>query len=87
LHHDDPKIEYVDHAGAWMHDVRRPRRLFPELKMEAKLAPGEMIVLTCLPGASGTLGHHFFTESSSRGLSQKLLLVRLSQTQHVGAQP
>lgn len=87
LHHDEPRLEYVDHQGGWMPEVRRPRRLFPELKMEATLAPGEMAVLTCLPGSSGTLGHHCFTESTTRGLTQKLLIVRLAQTQHVGQQP
>jgi hypothetical protein len=87
LHHDEPKIEYVDHAGAWLHDVRRPRRLFPELKIEATVAPGEMIVLTSLHDQDGTLGHHCFAETTSRGVSQKLLIVRLSQTQHVGQLP
>ena len=86
LHHDDPKIEYVDQAGAWIHDVRRPRRTFPELKVDATLAPGEMLVITNLPDQSGTLGYHCFTESTSRGVSQKLLIVRLSQTQHTGAE-
>jgi hypothetical protein len=84
LHHDEPKIEYVDHGGAWMHDVRRPRRLFPELKIEATLSAGEMIVLTSLPEHAGSLGHHCFAETTSRGVTQKLLIVRLSQTQHVG---
>ncbi len=87
LQHDEPKIEYVDQAGSWIHDVRRPRRTFPELKVEATLAPGEMLVLTSLPEQSGTLGHYCFTESTSRGVSQKLLIVRLSQTQHTSAEP
>lgn len=87
LHHDEPKIEYVDHGGAWMHDVRRPRRLFPDLKLAAVLAPGEMIVLTNLLHQEGSLGHHCFAETTSRGVSQKLLIVRLSQTQHAETLP
>lgn len=82
LHHDDPKIEYVDQSGAWMPDVRRPRRLFPELKIDAKLAAGEMLVLTCFPDQTGSFGHHCFSESSSHGVTQKLLIIRISQTQH-----
>lgn len=84
LQHGEPKMEFVDNSGAWMHDIRRPRRLFPDLKISANLAPGEMLVLTSLPDQSGTLGHHCFTETSTREISQKLLIVRLSQTQHRG---
>ena len=42
-----------------------------------------MLVLTSLPNRQGSLGHHFFTETNGR-LEQKLLIIRLSQTQHDG---
>lgn len=63
-------------------ESRRARRTFDELTMEASLAAGEMLVVTSLPHRSGSVGHSFFTETASGGLNQKLLIVRLSQTQH-----
>ena len=36
-----------------------------------------------MPNRPGSLGHHFFTERQDRP-EQKLLIIRLSQTQHDG---
>ena len=47
----------------------------------ATLPPGAMLVLGSLSSRPGSLGHHFFTENDGR-LEQKLLVVRLAQTQH-----
>jgi hypothetical protein len=43
-----------------------------------------MLILGSLPSRSGSLGHHFFTKENNGRLEQKLLIVRLSQTQHDG---
>jgi len=59
----------------------RPRRTFDEMGISATLSPGSMLVLGSLANRPGSLGHHFFTEETDQ-LEQKLLLVRLSQTQH-----
>jgi hypothetical protein len=39
-----------------------------------------MLILSSLPNLPGSLGHHFFTESDGQ-LRQKLLILRLAQTQ------
>jgi len=61
----------------------RPKREFDDMTITADLAPGAMLVLTSLPNRPGSLGHHFFTEKTGR-LEQKLLIVRLAQTQSGG---
>ena len=43
-----------------------------------------MLVLTCLPDRPGSLGHRFFTHECAGQAEQKLLVIRLSQTQHDG---
>lgn len=58
------------------------REVFDTLTSRATLAPGDMFVIAGLPDRSGSLGHHFLTEMNSGKLEQKLLVIRLSQTQH-----
>ena len=43
-----------------------------------------MLVLTALPDRPGSVGNYFFTDDSSGQPEQKLLLIRLAQTQHDG---
>ncbi len=83
LHHDQPRQRWVGNQGMFHLDASRPKRVFDDMTMSADLAPGAMLVLSSLPNRPGSLGHHFFTENGER-LEQKLLIVRLSQTQHDG---
>jgi hypothetical protein len=46
-----------------------------------------MIVVSCLPERPGSLGHRFLTEVRSGQKEQKLLVIRLSQTQHDDLSP
>ena len=59
----------------------RPRETLSDLAMECKLAPGQVLVLTCDAQREGSLGRYFFTDTSRDRLEQKLLCIRLSQTQ------
>ena len=63
-------------------DTARPKHVFDELTISATMAPGSMMILTALPIARQPFGHYFFTKSSGTHLEQKLLLLRLCQTQH-----
>jgi hypothetical protein len=54
------------------------------MTIDAPLRPGQMLVLGSLPERRGTLGHHFFTQKTGGRLEQKLVVIRLSQTQHDG---
>ena len=82
LHHNEVQRNISSSQGAWRIDMARPRLAFDDMAVSANLAPGHMIVLSCLPNRHGSLGHHFLTTDSSGSLEQKLLVIRLSQTQH-----
>ncbi len=55
------------------------RKVFEQLQLSVRLAPGEMLVLMSLPDAGSRLGHYFHTVDSADGPQQKLILIRLAQ--------
>jgi hypothetical protein len=81
LHHDDAQQRWVGDQGMLRLEAGRPRRAFDEMTISATLSPGSMLLLSSVPRLPGSLGHHFFTEDNGR-LEQKLLVLRLAQTQH-----
>ena len=82
LHHDQPRPRFVGDQAMMRLDTARPKQVFDELTISATLAPGTMMILTTLADRPGSLGHYFFTEGQDNHLEQKLLLLRLCQTQH-----
>jgi hypothetical protein len=85
LQHGQPRQQFSQRDHHLVLEPGRPRKLFEDLVMEARLAPGEMLLVTTRPQQPGSVGHYFFTESAADGLNQKLLVIRLSQTQHDSA--
>ncbi len=83
VHHDQPRQRRIEDQGVLRFDFGRPKRDFEDMAISTTLSPGGMLVMTNLPNRSGSLGHHFFTENDGR-LEQKLLVIRLSQTQQDG---
>jgi hypothetical protein len=83
LQYGQPKTQWVSNPGLARLEAFRPKREFHDITLTADLAPGTMLVLSSLPSRPGSLGHHFFTENDGRP-EQKLLIVRLAQTQHDG---
>lgn len=81
LHHDQPRQRWVGDQGILRLEAGRPRRVFDDMALSATLKPGDMLILTSLSDRPGSLGHHFFSESGDHP-QQKLLIIRLSQTQH-----
>ena len=80
LHHGDLKQRYAgSQQGIFMSIPSREREVFDELSMDATLAPGELLVLGCLPGAKTSLGGVFHTASAAGNDERKLILVRLLQ--------
>lgn len=71
----------VGNEAAFQFMPGQPCRVFDDLSISATVSPGSMLIVSCLPDRAGSLGHHFFTCDNDR-LEQKLLVVRLSQTQH-----
>jgi hypothetical protein len=82
LHHDQPRRRFAGDQGMMRLETARPRRAFDDLAISAVLSPGHMLVLSCLPDRPGSLGHYFFTEGEDNRLKQKVLVLRLCQTQH-----
>ncbi len=81
LHHDEVRSRFVGNQGMMRLEAGRPREAFSDLAFSVDLAPGSMLLIGSLPERPGSLGHHFLTETKER-LQQKLLVVRLTQTQH-----
>lgn len=81
LEHGEPKPGYKGVNGAWTIDnASRNVRMFENMKIETKLAPGEAIAITSTSTPRG-LGHQFFGGDPVERTSRLLLVVRLQQTQ------
>jgi hypothetical protein len=83
LHHDQPIPRWVGTQGMIRLESSRPKQVYDHLTITVNLSAGSMLILSSLPDRPGSLGHHFFTESNG-SLEQKLLIVRLAQTQSDG---
>jgi len=83
LHYGQPRQRWVGNQGVLRLDTSRPKEVYDDMAIAVDLAPGAMLVLSCLANRPGSLGHHFFTQGEGQ-VEQKLLVVRLSQTQHDG---
>jgi hypothetical protein len=83
LQYDQPRQRWVGNQGMLRLEAGRPKREFSDLAISADLTPGAILVLSSLANRPGRLGHHFFTENESK-LEQKILIIRLAQTQHDG---
>ena len=71
--------QYVYEQGAVRVEFGRTRKTFENLQMKVKLKPGEMVVLSCQPNHSASLGSQFFTDASIRGDYQKIMILRLAK--------
>lgn len=81
LRHGDAKQRVEASNGVMRFNVEPDRMVFHDLRLETALAPGQMILLTCLPNRPGSLGQHLFTEEqSSQPRQQKLLMFRLANS-------
>jgi len=84
IHHGQNRQHWVGDQAIFRLETGRPKRTFEELKLTAVMGPGAVLLLGSQPNRPGSLGHYFFLESNGHDdrLDQKLILVRLSQTQH-----
>jgi hypothetical protein len=81
LHHGQARPHFVGDQAMWRLETGRSRKTLDEMKISALLAPGTILLLGSMPDRPGSLGHYFFTEGDDK-IQQKLLVVRLCQTQH-----
>lgn len=78
----DPQPQYREREGGFVFEMARNRETFDPLRIEAIISPGESVVLACDPDKAGGLGRNFFTLDEAGETRQKLLVIRLSHTQH-----
>lgn len=80
IHHGKPQQRWAGRDGIMRLTMSRPKKIFDQLQIESSLRAGEMLLLSCIPDASGSLGFRFFTEDTVDERFQKLLLVRIAET-------
>lgn len=79
LQYGEMKNRVASSEGMYTWRQERERKQFPELKISAKLSPGQMLLVTCLPDRPGTAGHCFFTQPGGEQVVQKLYVFRAAQ--------
>jgi hypothetical protein len=80
LHYGSPRMKLAGgDEGVWHQAMQRDREVFDRLRLNVRLAPGDMLVIMGLPGAGSRLGHYFHTVESADGPQQKLILIRLAE--------
>ena len=82
LEHGEPQRRYDPSDGMLRVDFGPPKEKYELLTIDAKLAPGQMILVAAIPGKVGSLGYQYFTEPDNDRKQQKLLLVRVAGTSH-----
>lgn len=82
LEHGVVKMGFAFSDGVVRPEPGRPRIVFDELRFAMALSPGQMLVIGPQSGRLGGLGQAFLIKDQSGRRQQKLLLVRLAQTQY-----
>lgn len=83
IQHGEERREFTGgRNGMFKLNIGRECKKYHDLEIATDLASGDFLVLSNIPVREGSLGNRFFCESSSEGRCQKLLIIRLSQTQH-----
>ena len=81
LHFGENRQRWTAEQGVFRLEAGQSRCVFDKMAVAATLAPGQMMVMASLATRPGSLGHYFFTDKQAGPLEQKLLIVRLAQTQ------
>ena len=85
LQYGEARQQYVgDDNGVMRIESGRNRRIFDGMAFSTVLSPGQMLVLTSVPTRSGSLGHQFFTRQEGGKRQQRVLMIRVAQTQQQG---
>ncbi|QDT70596.1 hypothetical protein MalM25_35460 [Planctomycetes bacterium MalM25] len=81
LHFGEPRMKFVAAGSAGITRAKplREERAFPELRIEASLVVGEMLMVTSLPGSESRLGGFFHKADGEVSGARKAILVRLVQ--------
>jgi hypothetical protein len=79
IEHGATKQRWVGQEGMFHPEAGKEHKIVGELKMELVLSPGEVIVASCSADQKG-IGKQFFASGAAG--EQKVLLIRLAQTQY-----
>jgi hypothetical protein len=82
LVHGEVAMQYTATDGVLRPQPGRPKVVFDELKCALPLSAGQMFVIGPSAGNRGALGQAFLSQEIGGRPRQKLLLVRLAQTQY-----
>lgn len=79
IEHGEARQRWVGQDASFRVESSRDQKVLDDLRMELKLSPGEVLVLTCTSDHKG-LGKNFFAQGAAG--EQKVLLIRIAQTQY-----
>ncbi len=79
LQHGELRTQTTGSDGMFIWKPEREKQVFAELKVENTLAPGEMLVMTCLPERASSVGYHFFMQPKAEKPTLRLWVIRLAQ--------
>ena len=80
VHHGEIKNQYVASEGSIQIQAGREKYVIDDMTLESILAPGQTLLLSCTSDHKG-LGRTFFVDDQNGEPHQKMLLLRLIQTQ------
>ena len=81
IQYGPPRQRWTGRAnGMFQLEAGRDKQVFPHLKLDIKITPGQTLVVTA-DGPARSLGGNFF-QGSTTDLPQKMLLIRLAQSQY-----
>ncbi len=81
LHFGDTKMRWnSDEQGMIARGIaQREREIFSNLRIEAPLVVGEMLIATSLPNADSRLGYYFHKADETASSHRKAIVIRLTQ--------
>lgn len=79
LHYGEQQQKWSATDGVLRPESFRPKKTYEHLRLRVPLAPGQMLIMSCLPDRTGSVGYYFFTEPSGEESAQKLVLIRIAQ--------
>ena len=81
VEHGELKSQWVGQEGSLLQRIGRERLVLDELRFQATLAPGQVLLVSTTPDIKG-LGERCFVETAGGTNQRTLLVVRVAQTQH-----
>ncbi|MDO4585442.1 MAG: hypothetical protein Q4D62_15245 [Planctomycetia bacterium] len=82
LQYGQVRQQYSYDSGSVVMAPARPKKIFDSMRAVVNVKPGEIIAITNIGDLVGNLGYFFFSDEESDMRYQKLLCIRVSQSEH-----